>query len=349
MVNPDLSNSLGLSGLSLSDKASGKSSEHGNPAFSSLEGFPAIVDSILFQSDYSTLLTCRQVSTYFHDQADKTLFDEIPITDLSKGDIVIKSKGRVLPCFHPDSPEEGKTKTLSSAIVTTCTAFSHYQALAPLLIKHLPYKGVLIVFGVPLAEGHIKFPKIHSLQVQLDLRKKDSMTPTATIEHESMCVAIDLQLPLMEPTHWWKLIPFLRPSSLHCAHIWGHGKPRMSWINLGPCSPEPGQLPGTDWLDERNDNWHVYVSCPDLKGDGLNEAMRAGVRRSLAIVLASPDGRILDSTDKSPFWGYEGPSQAVIMAEAEARACEDDGSDSDDTVTSPGPGAHELISNCAQQ
>ncbi|EKD05209.1 hypothetical protein A1Q2_00439 [Trichosporon asahii var. asahii CBS 8904] len=350
MTNTNLSNSLGLRGLSLSDNAStGKDHRLDSSALPSLEGFPAVVDSILYQSDNSTLLACRLVSTYFRDQADRALFDESLITDLSKGDIVIKSKGRVLPCFHPDSPEEGKIKTLSSTVVTTCTAFSHYQELAPLLIKYLPCKGVLIIYGMPLAEGHIKFPKIHSLQVQLDLRRKDAMTPTATIEHESECVAIDLELSLMEPTHWWKLIPFLRPNSLHCAHIWGHGKPRMSWINLGPCTPVPGQFPGTEWLDERNDNWFVHVSCPDLKGGGLNEAMRTGVRHSLAIVLASPDERILDSAVGSPFWGYEGPSRAVIMAEAQARACEEDASNSDETVTSPSVGADELIRSCAQQ
>lgn len=125
MVNSDPKNSLGRTGLSLSgDKSAQKPPSTNSAAFPSLEGFPAVVNSILHQSDYSTLLTCRQLSTSFRDQADKALFDEIPITDLSKGDIVIKSKGRVLPCFHPDSPEEGKIKTLNASVVTTCTAFS---------------------------------------------------------------------------------------------------------------------------------------------------------------------------------------------------------------------------------
>lgn len=91
--------------------------------------------------------------------------------------------------------------------------FLSYQALALLLIKHLPYKGVLIIFGMPLAEGHVKFPKIHSLQVQLDLRRKDATTPTATIEHESECVAIDLD------SHPWsqRTGGSLSPSSIPAA------------------------------------------------------------------------------------------------------------------------------------
>lgn len=349
MVNPDLPNALGLSGLS-SAKAHGNDPVKLKLAFPSLEGFPGILDSILAQADYPTLLTCRQISTYLCDQADKALFDEMPITDLSNGDIVIKSRGRVLPCFHPDSPEARKAKTLAAAIVTTCTAFSHYQALSPLLIEHLGPKGVLIVYGVPLAEGHVKFPKIHALQMTLDLRRKHAPTPSPTIEHESFCVTIDLELPLMEPEHWWKLIPFLRPSSLHCAHLFCRGTPRMSWVNLGPCSPGPGQLPDKEWFEERNDNWHVFVSCPDLKRGDLNEAMRAGVRRSLAIVLASPDGRLVDSVQKSPFRGYEGPSSAVLIAEAQARACEDDADNSEaDPLANPGVSPDELIRGCAQQ
>lgn len=321
--------------------------------FPSLEGFPGIIDGILAQSDYSTLLACRRVSTYLRNQADKALFDESPITDVSKGDIVIKSKGRVLPCFHPDSPEAGKIKTLASSVVTTCTAFSHYQALAPLLIKHLRPNGVLIVFGVPLSAGHIKFPKIHALQVTLDLRRKDGMTPSPTIEHESECLAIDLQLPLMEPTHWWKLIPFFRPSSLHCTHLFCHGKPRMSWLNLGPCEPYPSQKPDNDWFMERNINWRVYVTCPDLEGagpGGLNEAMRAGMRHSLADLLFTSEGRIIDAMEFNPFDGYEGPSAAVVMAEAQARAAEEDESESEETeIPSPGIGPDELIRGCAQQ